>query len=151
MRLHRAVRDQRGFTLLELLGVGIILALLAILAVPRVLGAINSTRLRTTIDTAGKMREALNRFAVSRAANQAAGGYPQSGAGTTIDDTAFQNLLPGHWQTPGTRDYDFNQYTSTNPTTFTLCLRARDSDQTYVTMNETGALTIVTTAPAGCR
>jgi prepilin-type N-terminal cleavage/methylation domain-containing protein len=151
-KFRRLLKDQSGVTLIEMLAVGVIIAILAAIAVPAAGMAIDKMKVRSATDTLNKMREALERYKVDAVTVTANHTYPQT---TVTTDPDFQTALfvngTSHWSTPGNPNYAFNAYTSAAATAFQLCVRALDSDGTWVYTNQTGVVTAVVsaTAPAG--
>lgn len=123
--------EQRGYTLLEMLAVGVLLVVLATLAVPAVLRTIDRTRIEAAKTNLLLLRSALNRYHAAQATGASNGHYPLAHAAPTPPILSEADLEArmgsSYWTRPGSAQYAFVAYTTdATGQAFTLCLRADD-------------------------
>lgn len=147
--LNRLRKEQEGLTLIELIVVVAIIGVLAWLITPRVLEALNNSKLQSAVAVATELQSGLERYATDYDAK-----YPVTAAADTWGEltgvlgsyvTIAQNdtsniLLDANPLTTDT-DYVATPGTATTPSTFCFVIQARDRQNTYIKVEETGIST----------
>ncbi len=127
------LRGQGGFTLVELLVVAAILAVLASLLAPKVLGALDDARKKAAVADAGNVRQAMERYLLDNEQ------YPDPAAVT--DYASLRTALAGYMGFPADEakaSFQFVSYARPNPDAYTLQVKARDRNQTAITVTPEG-------------
>src|SRR4051812_41567664 len=100
------MNKQRGFTLIELLIVIAIIGILAAIAIPNLLNAVQRGKQKRTMTDMRALATAIEAYHVDNsmfpAAACANGLY--TAAGLTLDDSSFTNLAPTYIALPSRRD-----------------------------------------------
>lgn len=151
LKLMRRIGSERGFTLIEMLGVGAIIAILAAVAVPTILGAMNKSKVNVATDSLSQMAGALQRYYAGQVDVNNNGQFPVSQAPGVSTESAWTALAnswaTGYWNSPATPNYSFQSYmTDATGTQFALCVKANDSSTTVLKIDEHGTITKGATA-----
>ncbi len=129
-RWTRVVRDERGFTLVELLVVAAILAVLASLLVPKVLDALNDSKVKAAVADADSIRQAMERYLIDN------NDYPASITNYAKLSTALQKYM--NFPAEAKASFTFRSYSKTIGGSYTLTINAKDKDTTLITITPNG-------------
>ncbi len=130
---EKGLRGQGGFTLVELLVVAAILAVLASLLAPKVLGALDDARKKAAVADAGNVRQAMERYLLDNEQ------YPDPAVVT--DYASLRTALASYMGFPADAakaSFTFVSYARPTPDTYTLKVKARDRNQTAITVTPDG-------------
>ncbi len=131
--MRNLLRNQRGFTLIELVVVVAILGILAAVITPRVMKAMDNARDKSAIATGKSIQLALERYLIDN------GAYPteKDFDGNDINDnkiTVDQLItLLGGYLTLSADEFDTDaevQYTTTGPDPYKLTFTLKESNRT---------------------
>ena len=123
-------RNEKGFTLIELIVVIVIIGILAAIAIPRFMGAQDRARIGACEADVHYMVEAMGLYEPDHASYKLLGG-------SSTDYTAFKDTLSVYMTLPDTTNFSDFSYTGSD-TTFTITVKAKDSKTTTVTGTPTG-------------
>lgn len=146
-RLQQVFASEKGFSLVELLGVGAIMAILAAVAIPTIMGSINQTKLNAAKDSISQMASAMHRYAAASAdaTNNGTFPLPSTNAKVTTEDAWIglnSTWATGYWNKPSSPNYTFDSYFASDAgDKFFLCVKAKNSGATLIRIDETGSIT----------
>jgi type II secretion system protein G len=124
----KRLKEERGFTLIELIVVITILGILVALVVPSVAGYTDRAKVKATLADGKNLQTALLLYRAEK------GDYPEPATGnTTAKWTKLRQDLQDYIALPATpSNYTFQDYTLTDG--FTVTLKAKDKNTTTVTI-----------------
>lgn len=138
--IRGVLRNQRGLTLMELLVVVAILAALAALVVPKVLETLNEANRKVAVADAGTVRQAMERYLVDHrdypSDMKKTGEQADSYEGLAEKLAPYLNLPPA-----AQASFTFVSYSKQSDPPYTLVLKAKDRDQTQITVTPAGVTT----------
>ena len=111
----------KGFTLIELVIIMVILGVLAAVAVPRLGSTIDSSEASAEEAVIGSLKSALEVYAMDQVVNNSTKSYP-SNPFDALDNKSKEELLNGNWSYDGTMIFH-----SRNDGSTTLWLYEQDS------------------------
>lgn len=125
-------RDEGGFTLVELLVVAAILAVMASLLAPKVLDALNDSKVKAAVADADSIRQAMERYLIDN------NDYPA--AADITDYTTLSNQLSKYMNFPDAAkaSFTFDGYTRNAGGSYTLTIKAKDKDTRLITVTPNG-------------
>lgn len=125
--INKLLKDNKGFTLVELIVVIAVLGILSGIAVPRLTGVQDKARYASGRALLANIKTPLELYRVEN------GGYP-TGDNTSYDNLGnelnsyidnFDSMLPE----TSSSEWSFDDYTSSDGTTYTLVINHPDLDQ----------------------
>lgn len=122
------LRNSKGFTLIELMVVIVVIGILAGIAIPRFMGAQDRARIGSAESDINAMRQALGLYEIDNSSYDLGTINSYSDLVTALVDpngNAYMSL-------PDTTNFTWGSY-SGNDTTYTLKINARDNSTTELT------------------
>jgi type II secretion system protein G len=124
------MKNKKGFTLVEIMTVFVIIGIISAIAIPRFMGSQNRARIGTCMADVNQMREALGLYEAEH------GTYD---LGTIADYDAFKAAIvdrngEAYMSLPDTMNFDPASFSfASDGVTFTITVNAHDKDHTPVT------------------
>jgi len=104
IKINNMLRNEKGFTIIELMAVLVIIGIIALIAVPRVTGTITQAKIRSCNANVEMLNDALERYGVDH----------MDGTGTPTYPSALTDLVPNYVKSmplcpvDGKTDYAFD-------------------------------------------
>jgi len=122
------LRNSKGFTLIELMVVIVVIGILAGIAIPRFMGAQDRSRIGAAESDINAMRQALGLYEIDHSSYNCASSPTYAQFVAALEDpngNAYMSL-------PDTTNFTWGSYSGTD-TTYTLTINARDNSATQLT------------------
>lgn len=123
----RKIRNEKGFTLIELMVVIVIIGILAAVAIPRFMGAQDRAKVGAAENDINSVRQALGLYEIDNSSFDI----------TATTYGALTTAIEGYMSLPDTTNFSFTSYTGTD-TTYTLVVDAKNSTTTTLTCTPEG-------------
>jgi prepilin-type N-terminal cleavage/methylation domain-containing protein len=122
------LRNSKGFTLIELMVVIVVIGILAGIAIPRFMGAQDRSRIGAAESDINAMRQALGLYEIDHSSYDLGtiNSYPD------LVDALVDPNLNAYMSLPDTNNFTWGSYAGTD-TSYTLVINAKDNNSTPIT------------------
>lgn len=150
MWLRRFQSREEGLTLIELIVVVAIIAILAFTITPRVLDALNNSKLNSARSLASELHAAMERYYTNAGTGSSSPQYLESASIADVKDltTALGSTVSTNNADKNVKDFSWESNTS-NDQSYCFYIQAADSKGTYLMVQPKG-VTESTSTPTSC-